>query len=134
MDSLAALKVLAAPPGTGATRPVEASAANKGMKAMELAVESAVAPAQRSAKSVLDTQRQGSAAAGQADSAHASHTVTRTVRNIEFDPITRDVIFQSISSETGVVVAQVPTEQQLKIRHYTRNGGEMPPPQPSRIA
>ena len=41
-------------------------------------------------------------------------------RNIVVDPQTRDLIFQAISKETGVVVRQVPDEAMLRLRAYVR--------------
>lgn len=41
-----------------------------------------------------------------------------TVRNVEIDPQTNSVIFQSISERTGQVVLQIPTETFLRIRAF----------------
>ena len=41
-------------------------------------------------------------------------------RNIEIDPKTREVIFQSVDQRTGEVVRQLPEETMLKLRVYAR--------------
>ena len=92
---------------------------------MELAVEAAVAPAKTSEQPHRSSAGSATTAAPPVqESAPASADVavpppSRTVANVEIDPVTRDVIFQSVSRETGEVVAQFPTEQQMKIRYYT---------------
>lgn len=126
MDSVAAPRPPVAQSAASEPRPAETSVAGKGMKTMELQVEKTVAPAKTGAELRQDfTRRPSPAAATQIDSSNSEPVLPRssqTVRNIEIDPVTRDVIFQSISRETGEVVAQVPSEQQLKIRRYARAG------------
>lgn len=135
MDSNAVLRVPAAALAAGNARPTETSVASKGMKVMELAVEATVAPAQPGGdvRNNLARRAKTPVADSSAAQADAAAPASPTVRNIEIDPVTRDVLFQSISRETGEVVAQVPNEQQLKIRHYTRTG-EVAPKGPQRIA
>jgi flagellar protein FlaG len=41
-------------------------------------------------------------------------------RNITVDPKTRELVFQTISKETGEVVRQVPDEAMLRLRAYVR--------------
>ena len=41
-------------------------------------------------------------------------------RNITVDPRTRELVFQTISKETGEVVRQVPDEAMLRLRAYVR--------------
>jgi len=41
-------------------------------------------------------------------------------RNIVVDPRTRELVFQTISKETGEVVRQVPDEAMLRLRAYVR--------------
>ena len=41
-------------------------------------------------------------------------------RNIVIDPRTRELVFQTISKETGEVVRQVPDEAMLRLRAYVR--------------
>ena len=41
-------------------------------------------------------------------------------RNIMVDPKTRELVYQAISKETGVVVRQVPDEAMLRLRAYLR--------------
>ena len=41
-------------------------------------------------------------------------------RNITIDPRTRELVFQTISKETGEVVRQVPDEAMLRLRAYVR--------------
>jgi uncharacterized FlaG/YvyC family protein len=41
-------------------------------------------------------------------------------RNITVDPRTRELVFQTISKETGEVVRQVPDEAMLRLRAYIR--------------
>jgi flagellar protein FlaG len=41
-------------------------------------------------------------------------------RNITVDPRTRELVFQTISKETGEVVRQVPDEAILRLRAYVR--------------
>lgn len=115
-----------------ARRPAS-SAMTEEIGKMELAAEAAVAPVHRNegvrpreAQRLQDTSQ---APVSQADGTAASAVppLVRTERNIEFDPITRDVIFQSLSSDTGEIVAQVPSEAQLKIRQYARTGRDIQP-------
>ena len=42
-------------------------------------------------------------------------------RNIVVDPRTRELVFQTISKETGEVVRQVPDEAILRLRAYVRD-------------
>ena len=42
-------------------------------------------------------------------------------RNIVIDPRTRELVFQTISKETGEVVRQVPDEALLRLRAYVRD-------------
>jgi flagellar protein FlaG len=41
-------------------------------------------------------------------------------RNITVDPRTRELVFQTISKETGEVVRQIPDEAMLRLRAYVR--------------
>jgi uncharacterized FlaG/YvyC family protein len=41
-------------------------------------------------------------------------------RNIVVDPRTRELVFQTISKETGEVVRQIPDEAMLRLRAYVR--------------
>jgi uncharacterized FlaG/YvyC family protein len=41
-------------------------------------------------------------------------------RNIMVDPKTRQLVYQAISKETGVIVRQVPDEAMLQLRAYLR--------------
>lgn len=111
---------------------------------MELAPETAVAPAPRVEYARPRTTSRPSdvlfknppptvvSSDAQTDSAQKSNAatssanVTRTTQNIEIDPTTRDVIFQSLSDQTGEVVNQVPSEALLRIRQYVRSDGEKP--------
>ena len=126
MNSIAAFRHPQPFMSAGANRPIEASAAGKDARSMELAVEAAVAPAKTSEQPHRSsTDSTASAARQVTESAPAKFDAaepapSRTIANVEIDPVTRDVIFQSVSRETGEVVAQFPTEQQMKIRYYTR--------------
>lgn len=54
---------------------------------------------------------------------HASlETALREVveRNIVVDPRTRELVFQTVSKETGEVVRQIPDEAMLRLRAYVR--------------
>jgi uncharacterized FlaG/YvyC family protein len=42
-------------------------------------------------------------------------------RNITVDPRTRELVFQTISKETGEVVRQIPDEAVLRLRAYVRD-------------
>jgi flagellar protein FlaG len=42
-------------------------------------------------------------------------------RNITVDPRTRELVFQTISKETGEVVRQIPDEAILRLRAYVRD-------------
>jgi uncharacterized FlaG/YvyC family protein len=41
-------------------------------------------------------------------------------RNVKADPRTRELVFQAISKETGVIVRQVPDEATLQVRAYVQ--------------
>jgi uncharacterized FlaG/YvyC family protein len=42
-------------------------------------------------------------------------------RHVTVDPRTRELVFQAISKETGIVVRQVPDESLLRLRSYLRD-------------
>ena len=45
-------------------------------------------------------------------------------RNIVVDPRTRELVFQTVSKETGEVVRQIPDEAILRLRAYIREMSE----------
>ena len=63
------------------------------------------------------------AASGGADFHAALDSAMREAveRNITVDPKTRELVFQTISKETGEVVRQVPDEALLRLRAYVRD-------------
>ena len=133
MNQIAAIKA-PLPVAEGAPgRQTAISASAQGVKTGEIAPENTVSPAQHSEPSrprvtksqqdfTLPEEPTAPAPAFADEEAKPSpQPVARaTVKNIEFDSATRDVIFQSLSEDTGEVIAQVPSEALLRIREYVR--------------
>lgn len=136
MNQIAAIKAPLPVAESAPGRQPAVSASATGVKTGEIAPENTVSPAQRAeaprpraTKLKPDLALAASkAVAAQAPAEEAAKTVApvarATVKNIEFDQTTRDVIFQSLSEDTGEVVAQVPSEALLRIREYVR--GKLP--------
>jgi uncharacterized FlaG/YvyC family protein len=82
--------------------------------ATELAASRAVQQTGESEAVIADARR---AAPGAALDALFSEFIKR---NIEIDPKTREVIFQTVDEETGRVIRQLPDEAMLKLRTYLR--------------
>jgi len=98
---------------TGPTRSEQLVAA--GAVKTELAAEAAVQQAGESAAARF-------APGGDADFRASVEAALRDVieRNISVDPRTRELVYQAVSKETGVVVRQVPDEGMLRLRAYMR--------------
>ena len=132
MNQIAAIKAPLPVAESAPGRQSAISASAQGVKTGEFAPENTVSPAQRSEQPrprVTKPQQEFSlpeatapATAFAEDEAKPSPqpAARATVKNIEFDSATRDVIFQSLSEDTGEVVAQVPSEALLRIREYVR--------------
>ena len=133
MNQIAAIKAPLPVAETASGRQSAVSASATGVKTGDIAPENTVPPPQRTeAPRPRSTKPQPDVALAAAKSppaptpapdetaAAAQPAVRSTVKNIEFDQATRDIIFQSLSEDTGEVVAQVPSEALLRIREYVR--------------
>lgn len=108
-----------------APKPIDATAI-AGSKAVDNQPAAVVAPIEPSEKLRQPEVRRRpqppspleNALANQAEGNVDDPAKNNTVRNVEIDPETNSVIFQSISQRTGQVVIQVPTETFLRIREF----------------